>query len=69
MRNVKKTIDQGHEIIKKRNNLDLNILEMEFFYDGFQDTAKETGIYNALWDVISGAYLMGLAVGMRNAKK
>lgn len=67
MRNVKKAVKQGDEIIKKRHNLDMTVSDLDFFYDGFQETARETGVYDALWNAIVGAYKMGLAVGMRNA--
>lgn len=68
-RNVEKTIKQGKRIIETRNNLDMNTSELIFFFNNFNKTANETGVYNALWDAVVGAYKMGLAVGMRNARK
>ncbi len=68
-RNVEKAIKQGKKIIEKRNILDMSTSELSFFFDEFQKTAKDTGVYNALWDAVVGAYKMGLSVGMRNAHK
>lgn len=68
-RNVEKTIEQGKKIIEKKNNLDMNTSELIFFFNNFNKTANETGVYNALWDAIIGSYKMWLAVGMRNAHK
>lgn len=69
MRNVTANIEKGTEIIKTRQGLDLSISETDVLFNSFQDRAAQAGYLNALFDTIYNSYKMGLAVGMRNAKK
>lgn len=69
MRNVTATINKGDTAIKNNWRLDLSMNEMQVFFDHFNDTAEKSHISNAIWETVAGAYKMGLAVGMRNAKK
>lgn len=66
MRNVIKNAQEGKKIVRKRPGLDLSKGELEQLYEIFN---KQEHVYNGLWDAITCAYDMGLAVGMRNAKR
>jgi len=67
MRDIQKTAQKGEEIIQKRQGLDLRYSELTQFFDSFDERAKATDIYNALWETIATAYKVGLVVGLRNA--
>jgi len=66
MRNVIKNAQEGKKIVRKRPGLDLSTGELKQLYEIFDGQDE---IYNGLWDAITCAYDMGLAVGMRNAKR
>ena len=67
MRNIDKNIEQGNEIIRKHKRADLSISELYYFYENFKKSAEEKGTANGLFDLISDAFYMGVAVGARNA--
>lgn len=69
MRNVTAQIEKGTTAIKNNRRLDMSANELQAFFDNFETTAKTTGIYNAIWDTVTTAYKMGLAVGLHNGKK
>ena len=67
-RNMAKTEAQGAAIIHRRPALDLTAVEMRCFYDNFNKDKEEHGVSEALFNLITKVFLIGLAVGMRNAK-
>ena len=67
MRNIEKNIEQGHEIIRKHERADLTVFEIHQFYEKFSETAKEKGIAEGIFDLISDVFHMGVAVGARNS--
>lgn len=68
MRNVLQQAEKGRKVLEKHPNADLSVGELHQFFSAFEETAKEKGSHNALWDAIDNAFYMGVAVGARNAK-
>lgn len=64
MRNIEKNIEQGREILQARPQMDLSYYELL----EIMKLAKERP-EDELWNAISYAYKMGVAVGMRNGKR
>ena len=67
MRNVKKQAQEGRKIIRKKDRIDLSYDEMKQILDTFAEKQKTVGTFDALWETVSDAFLMGIAVGHRNA--
>ncbi len=67
-RNVLQQAEKGKEVLKKHPNAELRVSELHQFFTAFEETAKEKGSYDALWDAVGNAFYMGVAVGARNAK-
>lgn len=67
MRDVKKQAEQGSAFLAKHERADLSMNELMQFYTNYEAKNKESGHFDALWDVISDAFKMGVAVGARNA--
>lgn len=65
MRNVKKTAEQAYKICEKHPHIALSVTEVEQFREIFREGKTVTG---GLLDVITTAFMMGLAVGARNSK-
>lgn len=62
MRNVAKQAEQGRNIVRKNEKLDLYGQELHALLDKSIVT-KDT---NDIYDAVVNAYYMGLAVGVRN---
>lgn len=69
MRDIKKQSQQGQALLEKNNRLDLTLGELDQFFEAFNQTAREKGISEAVWNTIGDAFKMGLAVGARNFNK
>ena len=69
MRNVTAQIEKGTAAIKNNWRLDMSANEMQAFYDSFKATTEKAGISDAIWETVSRAYKMGLAVGLHNSQK
>ena len=67
-RNMEKAVAQGQAIINKRPALDLTAVEMRCFYDDFYKDKEKQGASEALFNLITKVFLLGLAVGKRNAE-
>lgn len=65
MRNVAKQAEQGRNIVRKNDRLDLYAQELHALLDKSIAT-KDT---NDIYDAVVNAYYMGLAVGVRNGRK
>ena len=65
MRNVAKQAEQGRNIVRKNDRLDLYGQELHALLDKSIAT-KDT---NDIFDAVVNAYYMGLAVGTRNGKR
>lgn len=66
MRNVTKAIMNGEKIISQNDKLDMTCSELQIFFEMYKHDAETSGHYDALWNAIANAYLMGLSVGTRN---
>lgn len=69
MRNIQKRIADGKELARKKEKLDLKASELVYFLDDFHEKLKNETLNNTVYDTIVNAYLMGLSIGYRNAKK
>ena len=67
MRNIDKNIEQGRKIIEKHENAGLKVSEVSVFYDRLADATEKKGFSDGVIDLISDVFLMGVAVGARNA--
>lgn len=65
MRNVEKQAEQGRNIVRQNNKLDLYGSELTVLLERPLATRGSNDIY----DAVVNAYYMGLAVGMRNGRK
>lgn len=65
MRNVEKQAEQGRNIVRKNDKLDLYGQELRTLIEKPLETRGSNDIY----DAVVKAYYMGLAVGMRNGRK
>jgi len=66
MRNVTATIEKGKAALRNNWRLDISAEELQVFFDNFRETTEKTGIYEAIWETVTSAYEMGLAVGIKN---
>ena len=67
-RNMEKAVAQGQAIINRRPALDLTAVEMRCLYDGFYKDKEEQGVSEAIFNLITKVFLLGLGVGKRNAE-
>lgn len=65
-RNIAKAIQEGETIEEKRKQLSLSAADLDYFFKKFKDDAQNGNIAGAVFNLISDAYLAGLAVGNRN---
>ncbi len=65
MRNVEKQAEQGRNIVRQNDKLDLYGSELTVLLERPLATRGSNDIY----DAVVNAYYMGLAVGMRNGRK
>lgn len=66
-RDLTKAIAEGQKLIEKNRKLDLDGVEtIDLLHEALRD---EGFLSNNVFEVIGKAYLAGLAIGTRNAKK
>jgi hypothetical protein len=66
-RDIKKQMDQGRTIIRRHPAADLRASELLQFVEMHDRKEAEAGNRNGLYELIEAAFLMGVAVGARNA--
>lgn len=64
-RNVQKQAEIGRQIIRKHPRADMTASEMQQLFAPLMEKKCD---YDTVWDVITTAYLMGIAVGNRIEK-
>jgi len=69
MRNIYKTAAEGKKILQERPEIDLTSLEIDEFFNDFDDREKDHGVDTAVWNSILTAFRMGVAVGVENTKR
>lgn len=70
MRDVRKQAEQGQKIMKKHEQTDLKVSEICQIIDIFNETKDDlNNTSEGLFEAITTAFLMGVAVGDRNARR
>ncbi len=65
-RNIEKTIERGHEIIQQNERFDLCLSELEeLIKSAYHEEKNEIDLF----EIVSSAFLVGIAVGNRISKK
>ena len=67
MRNTKKNADQGREIVRKKERIDLAAEEVHQLIDKIAENPVGKLVINEVYDAVCDAFYMGVAVGTRNA--
>lgn len=65
MRDFRKAIEEGTQIIRRHNRLDMSVPELNQLRDQFIDEGQTS---EALMNVIIDAFRAGVAIGARNRK-
>lgn len=66
-RDIQTAIKQGKAIVRKNDRLDLRASEIFSFMDAYMQDRNAAGESDAVYNAVYGAFLMGLAIGTRNA--
>ena len=68
MRDVRRQITQGRKIITKHPKIDLQATELMQLVEEYEIKARETGMNNALYNLIVESFYMGVSGGYKCAK-
>ena len=70
MRNTQKQAEQGRDIIKKHNRIDLSTMELNQLLRNINDDPLIDGnMLSQIYNAITEAFYMGVAVGARNSSR
>ena len=70
MRDVRKQAEQGQKIIRKHERADLTVSEIHQLADIFIEAQDDlNSVSEGLYEVVTTAFLFGVAVGDRNARR
>ena len=70
MRNTQKQAEQGINIIKKNNRIDLSTKELNQLLRNIKDEPLMDGnMLTQIYNAITEAFYMGVAVGARNSSR
>lgn len=69
IRNIEEQKALGQKAIDKHPRTDLTVGELNQLHDSFIDSFREHGINEAFIKTVEDAFLFGVAVGDRNAKR
>ena len=66
MRNTKKNADQGREIVRKKERIDLSVGELQQLVNKIAENPAGRLVLEDVYDAVCDAFYMGVAVGTHN---